>query len=106
MYYFFGSFRFCFDVNIVLLLVQPSAMNPCLLTHSFEISCHVFTRFRFSFHSSEKIPNNIKAQVESRLLDTIDFVLCLDTIGQGDELFLHISRPPKTAPVERLYKVL
>lgn len=33
---------------------------------------------------------------ESSLLhDNVAFVLCLDSLGSGDELFLHVSRPPK-----------
>ncbi|XP_051956733.1 nicalin-1-like [Xyrauchen texanus] len=33
---------------------------------------------------------------ESSLLhDNVAFVLCLDTLGTGDELYLHVSRPPK-----------
>lgn len=33
---------------------------------------------------------------ESSLLhDNVAFVLCLDSLGNGDDLFLHVSRPPK-----------
>lgn len=33
---------------------------------------------------------------ESSLLhDNVAFVLCLDSLGSGDELFLHVSRPSK-----------
>jgi len=32
---------------------------------------------------------------ESTLLSDISYVLCLDTIGQGDSLRLHVSKPPK-----------
>ncbi|XP_067231473.1 nicalin-1-like [Chanodichthys erythropterus] len=33
---------------------------------------------------------------ESSLLqDNVAFVICLDSLGSGDELFLHVSRPPK-----------
>lgn len=33
---------------------------------------------------------------ESSLLhDNVAFVLCLDTLGKSDELFVHVSRPPK-----------
>lgn len=33
---------------------------------------------------------------ESSLLqDNVAFVLCLDTLANSDELFLHVSRPPK-----------
>lgn len=34
--------------------------------------------------------------LESSLLqDNVAFVLCLDTLGNGDGLYLHVSKPPK-----------
>lgn len=34
--------------------------------------------------------------LESSLLqDNVAFVLCLDTLGNGDNLYLHVSKPPK-----------
>lgn len=33
---------------------------------------------------------------ESSLLhDNVAFVLCLDTLANSDELYMHVSRPPK-----------
>ena len=29
------------------------------------------------------------------MLSEVDFVLCLDSIGKTDNLFLHVSKPPK-----------
>lgn len=35
-------------------------------------------------------------QSESSLLhDNVAFVLCLDTLANGDELYMHVSRPPR-----------
>ena len=31
----------------------------------------------------------------SLLQDNVAFVLCLDTLGNGDGLHLHVSKPPK-----------
>jgi hypothetical protein len=31
----------------------------------------------------------------SLLQDNVAFVLCLDTLGNGDSLHLHVSKPPK-----------
>lgn len=34
--------------------------------------------------------------IDSSLLqDNVAFVLCLDTLGNGDSLHLHVSKPPK-----------
>lgn len=34
--------------------------------------------------------------LESSLLhDNVAFVLCLDTLAKRDELYIHVSRPPK-----------
>lgn len=36
------------------------------------------------------------SSVDSSLLqDNVAFVLCLDTVGNGDTLHLHVSKPPK-----------
>ena len=29
------------------------------------------------------------------MLSDVDYVLCLDSIGKTDNLFLHVSKPPK-----------
>lgn len=31
----------------------------------------------------------------SLLQDNVAFVLCLDTVGNGDSMHLHVSKPPK-----------
>jgi hypothetical protein len=43
---------------------------------------------------------------DSRLLDSVDFVLCLDTLGSSDALHLHISRPLKDDATKRMYGAL
>jgi len=40
---------------------------------------------------------------ESRVLKSIDFALCLDTIGSQNELFFHVSRPAKSEKTKALY---
>ena len=32
---------------------------------------------------------------ETSVLSDVDYVLCLDSIGRTDNLFLHVSKPPK-----------
>ncbi len=32
---------------------------------------------------------------DSSLLADVSYVLCLDAVGKGDELHLHVSKPPK-----------
>ena len=32
---------------------------------------------------------------ETSVLSDVDYVLCLDSIGKTDNLFLHVSKPPK-----------
>lgn len=42
------------------------------------------------------IYQTILSSVDSSLLqDNVAFVLCLDTVGNGDALHLHVSKPPK-----------
>ena len=32
---------------------------------------------------------------DSNLLSDVAYVLCLDSIGSGDDLYLHVSKPPR-----------
>jgi len=41
--------------------------------------------------------------VDSRVLESLDFALCLDSLGTGDKLFLHVSKKPKTPEIRSLY---
>ncbi|KAF5897596.1 nicalin-1-like, partial [Clarias magur] len=41
------------------------------------------------------LAENMDHAESSLLHDNVAFVLCLDSLGSGDELFLHVSRPPK-----------
>ncbi|KAM9859941.1 BOS complex subunit ncln [Aulostomus maculatus] len=41
------------------------------------------------------IEENLDHAESSLLHDNVDFVLCLDTLANGDELYMHVSRPPK-----------
>mmetsp|Transcript_36260 Transcript_36260/g.94307 ORF Transcript_36260/g.94307 Transcript_36260/m.94307 type:complete len:528 (-) Transcript_36260:389-1972(-) len=42
-------------------------------------------------------------QGDRRILDNIDYTLCLDTIGSGDELYLHYSKLAKDNYVQGFY---
>ena len=33
--------------------------------------------------------------VESSLLSDVSYVLCLDSLGTGEDLYLHVSKPPR-----------
>ncbi|KAI5091446.1 hypothetical protein C0J45_18652, partial [Silurus meridionalis] len=41
------------------------------------------------------LAENMDHAESSLLHDNVAFVLCLDSLGSGDDLFLHVSRPPK-----------
>lgn len=38
---------------------------------------------------------NFSSPESSLLHDNVAFVLCLDTLANSDELYMHVSRPPK-----------
>jgi len=43
---------------------------------------------------------------ESSLLSDVAYVMCLDSVGSGSELFVHVSKPPKNdSAVDFLLKV-
>ncbi|KAI4905492.1 hypothetical protein NFI96_014276 [Prochilodus magdalenae] len=51
---------------------------------------------KYNFLGTKRwIEENMDHAESSLLHDNVAFVLCLDSLGSGDELFLHVSRPPK-----------
>jgi hypothetical protein len=40
---------------------------------------------------------------DARVLETIEFALCIDGLASSDSLYLHVSKPPKTPEVAALY---
>lgn len=40
-------------------------------------------------------PTCLLSPESSLLQDNVAFVLCLDTLANSDELYMHVSRPPK-----------
>ena len=50
---------------------------------------------KFNYQGTKRwIEDNIENQ-ESSLLTDVAYVLCLDSLGKSDNLFLHVSKPPK-----------
>lgn len=44
------------------------------------------------------------APTDSSLLqDNVAFVLCLDTVGRGDSLHLHVSKPPREGTLQHAF---
>ncbi|XP_066502507.1 nicalin-1-like [Hoplias malabaricus] len=51
---------------------------------------------KYNFLGTKRwVEENMEHAESSLLHDSVAFVVCLDTLGSGDELFLHVSRPPK-----------
>lgn len=45
------------------------------------------------------------AHADARIVDAVDAAICLDAIGGGEELFLHVSRATKDPQAAELYSV-
>ncbi|KAB0391893.1 hypothetical protein E2I00_002110, partial [Balaenoptera physalus] len=43
------------------------------------------------------------AEDSSLLQDNVAFVLCLDTLGRGDSLHLHVSKPPREGTLQHSF---
>ena len=41
------------------------------------------------------LEEHLDTDATSDLLSSVDFVLCLDSLGSSDQLKLHVSKPPK-----------
>ncbi|XP_056130989.1 nicalin-1-like [Lampris incognitus] len=51
---------------------------------------------KYNFMGTKRwIEENLDHAESSLLHDNVAFVLCLDTLANGDELYMHVSRPPK-----------
>ncbi|XP_061118078.1 nicalin-1-like [Conger conger] len=51
---------------------------------------------KYNFLGTKRwIEENLDHAESSLIQDNVAFVLCLDTLANGDGLFLHVSRPPK-----------
>ena len=44
-------------------------------------------------------------QTDSRLLDSIEFAICLDSIGNGDGIYMHTSKQPSKDKVPEVAKL-
>ncbi|MFT7798701.1 nicalin isoform X3 [Arapaima gigas] len=51
---------------------------------------------KFNYQGTKRwLEENLDHTESSLLQDNVAFVLCLDTLGNGDSLHLHVSKPPK-----------
>ncbi|TRZ03331.1 hypothetical protein DNTS_027489 [Danionella cerebrum] len=63
---------------------------------------------KFNYQGTKRwLEDNLDHTDSSLLQDNVAFVLCLDTLGNGDDLHLHVSKPPKEgSPQHTLLKEL
>ncbi|KAJ0065104.1 hypothetical protein NL108_005565, partial [Boleophthalmus pectinirostris] len=63
---------------------------------------------KFNYQGTKRwLEDNLDHTDSSLLQDNVAFVLCLDTLGNGDSLHLHVSKPPKEGtPQYQLLKEL
>lgn len=63
---------------------------------------------KFNYQGTKRwLEDNLDHTDSSLLQDNVAFVLCLDTLGNGDDLHLHVSKPPKEGtPQHTLLKEL
>uniref|UniRef100_H3DDJ2 Nicalin n=1 Tax=Tetraodon nigroviridis TaxID=99883 RepID=H3DDJ2_TETNG len=63
---------------------------------------------KFNYQGTKRwLEDNLDHTDSSLLQDNVAFVLCLDTVGNGDTLHLHVSKPPKEGtPQHSLLKEL
>ncbi|KAK2906644.1 hypothetical protein Q8A67_005629 [Cirrhinus molitorella] len=63
---------------------------------------------KFNYQGTKRwLEDNLDHTDSSLLQDNVAFVLCLDTLGNSDDLYLHVSKPPKEgSPQHALLKEL
>uniref|UniRef100_A0A147BV28 Nicalin n=1 Tax=Ixodes ricinus TaxID=34613 RepID=A0A147BV28_IXORI len=76
--------------RLLSMLYTSSRTHP-----QFNLVFLVSAGGKFNYHGTKKwIEDNIDSSEGSLLADSL-FTMCLDSIGSGDELYLHVSKPPK-----------
>lgn len=63
---------------------------------------------KYNFLGTKRwLEENLDHAETSLLHDNVAFVLCLDSLANGDELFMHVSRPPKPdTPMHSFIQIL
>ncbi|EEC15140.1 Nicalin-1, putative, partial [Ixodes scapularis] len=82
-------------LELARLLSMLCFTRPFLNKKLFNLVFLVSAGGKFNYHGTKKwIEDNIDSSEGSLLADSL-FTMCLDSIGSGDELYLHVSKPPK-----------
>ncbi|XP_067872245.1 BOS complex subunit ncln isoform X2 [Heterodontus francisci] len=59
---------------------------------------------KFNYQGTKRwLEDHLDHTDSSLLQDNVAFVLCLDTLGSGDGLYLHVSKPPKEATPQHTF---
>ncbi|XP_078054817.1 BOS complex subunit ncln isoform X3 [Mustelus asterias] len=59
---------------------------------------------KFNYQGTKRwLEDHLDHTDSSLLQDNVAFVLCLDTLGSGDDLYLHVSKPPKEATPQHTF---
>ncbi|XP_022103016.1 nicalin-like isoform X2 [Acanthaster planci] len=62
---------------------------------------------KYGYQGTKRWIEDSLESTESTLLSDVSFVLCLDSIGASNDLFLHVSKPPKEGSTShQIYKEL
>uniref|UniRef100_A0A671G7W2 BOS complex subunit NCLN n=1 Tax=Rhinolophus ferrumequinum TaxID=59479 RepID=A0A671G7W2_RHIFE len=59
---------------------------------------------KFNYQGTKRwLEDNLDHTDSSLLQDNVAFVLCLDTVGRGDSLHLHVSKPPREGTLQHAF---
>ncbi|KAM4810409.1 BOS complex subunit NCLN [Rhinophrynus dorsalis] len=59
---------------------------------------------KFNYQGTKRwLEDNLDHTDSSLLQDNVAFVLCLDTLGSGDSLHLHVSKPPREGTLQHTF---
>ncbi|KAL4663359.1 hypothetical protein H8957_013627 [Semnopithecus entellus] len=59
---------------------------------------------KFNYQGSKRwLEDNLDHTDSSLLQDNVAFVLCLDTVGRGSSLHLHVSKPPREGTLQHAF---
>uniref|UniRef100_A0A3B5AVY7 Nicalin n=1 Tax=Stegastes partitus TaxID=144197 RepID=A0A3B5AVY7_9TELE len=86
--------------GVIILLELARLFQKLYSSHSTRPQYHLMFSLtgggKYNFLGTKRwIEENLDHAESSLLHDNVAFVLCLDTLAYGDELYMHVSRPPK-----------
>ncbi|KAF3834778.1 hypothetical protein F7725_027336 [Dissostichus mawsoni] len=84
------------NFRCILHTTDTSTLHTHFVVFRYNLLFFVSGGGKFNYQGTKRwLEDNLDHTDSSLLQDNVAFVLCLDTLGNGDTMHLHVSKPPK-----------